>query len=152
MKCPYCGTVEDKVIDSRSARENEVIRRRRECLNCGQRFTTYEYIEELALAVIKSDGRREPFERKKLLRGIALACTKRPISVDAIETIVQQITEYVKQNYANEVPSYAIGQQVMESLRKLDDVAYVRFASVYRKFQDKEEFMKELNSLRHNGS
>lgn len=150
MKCPYCGTVEDKVIDSRSARDNEVIRRRRECLNCGHRFTTYEYIEDLGLSVVKSDGRREPFERKKLYRGIALACTKRSISVDTVESIVQQIEEYIKQNYTNEVPSSVIGLQVMDALRKLDDVAYVRFASVYRKFQDKEEFMKELNSLKKN--
>ena len=152
MKCPYCGNVEDKVVDSRSARDNEVIRRRRECLNCEHRFTTYEYIEDLVLSVVKNDGRREPFERKKLNAGLAIACAKRPISVSTIESIVQQIEDFVRHNYTAEVPSKVIGHEVMESLKTLDDIAYVRFASVYRKFDHKEEFVKELNSLKNKTS
>ncbi len=148
MKCPFCGNIEDKVIDSRSSRDNTVIRRRRECIQCGKRFTTYEFIEEMTLSVAKNDGRREPFDRRKLLGGIQLACTKRPVSADTIEKIVQDIEDHVRQNYRNEVPSHVIGQKVIEALRELDEIAYVRFASVYRKFQDKEEFLRELNSLK----
>ena len=148
MKCPFCANSEDRVIDSRSAKDNEVIRRRRECLKCGERFTTYEYIEYLAFYVVKNDGRRELYERKKLKNGLTLACTKRPVSMDSIDIIVQKIEDYIRHNYTNEVPSKVIGQKVMEELRDIDEVAYVRFASVYRKFQDKEEFMKELNSLK----
>ena len=147
MKCPYCGYKEDKVMDSRTTKEDSSIRRRRECLKCGKRFTTYEYIEEIPLMVIKKDGRREPFDRKKILAGIMKACEKRPVSVEKTEEIVQDIERQILRKFEREVPSSEIGERVMEKLASLDDVAYVRFASVYRQFKDVNQFMKELKDI-----
>ncbi len=147
MKCPFCGHLDDKVIDSRHSKSGIFIRRRRECTNCVKRFTTYEYIEEASFMVIKIDGRREHFDRKKLTRGIQIACTKRPISTEKIDKIVNHIEEKIYKNYTREVKSEIIGKYVMEELKKLDEVAYVRFASVYLKFQDKNEFLKEVDEL-----
>jgi len=147
MRCPYCGYREDKVIDSRATKEDSAIRRRRECLRCGKRFTTYEYIEEIPLMVIKKDGRREPFDRKKILAGILKACEKRPISVERTEEIVSDIEKHILRKFEREVPSNQIGEMVIERLANLDDVAYVRFASVYRQFKDVSQFMKELKDI-----
>jgi len=149
MKCPYCGNITDKVVDSRKGKSGLFIRRRRECLKCGKRYTTYEYVEESALMVVKADDRRESFNRKKLRDGIILACTKRPVSVDDIDNTVQKVEEKIHTNFIKEVSSKTIGNYVMEELKELDEVAYVRFASVYRKFQDKKEFIKELDELKH---
>src|SRR6266498_4104948 len=134
MRCPKCGRLDDKVIDSRASREGSVIRRRRECLDCGHRFTTYEEIEHQGLMVIKRDGRREEFSREKLLSGLRKACQKRPISPKLIEELVEKIVDEVTDKYDGEVPCGVIGERVMAGLRELDDVAYVRFASVYRRF------------------
>jgi len=147
MRCSYCGCKEDKVVDSRSIQENRAIRRRRECLKCGKRFTTYEYIEEPSLMVIKRDGQRQPFDRKKILSGIMKACEKRPISIDKMEEIVIQVERLLQKKAAREVPSTKIGELVMDKLKSLDDVAYVRFASVYRQFRDVEQFMLELKDM-----
>ena len=147
MKCPFCGHEEDKVVDSRSAQDGRAVRRRRECLKCKERFTTYEYIENVTLTVLKSDGRREPFDHEKLLRGIKLACNKRPVSVKKIEAIVDEIEARLQERSKSEVTSKYVGELVMEKLREIDDIAYVRFASVYRKFQDKTEFFEELKKL-----
>jgi transcriptional repressor NrdR len=147
MKCPYCGYKEDKVVDSRATAEESAIRRRRECLKCGKRFTTYEYIEEVSLLVIKKDGRREPFDRKKVLSGIIKACEKRPISMDKMEEIVTQVERAIQKKSDREVDSSKIGELVMEKLKVLDDVAYVRFASVYRQFKDVGQFMVELKDI-----
>ena len=147
MNCPYCGVNEDKVVDSRTMAENSAIRRRRECLKCGQRFTTYEYIEDLTLMVIKRDGQRQAFDRKKILSGIIKACEKRPISVDKMEQIVTAIERAIHKRSDREISSRLIGEMVMEKLKLLDDVAYVRFASVYRQFQDLSQFMKALDEL-----
>ena len=147
MKCPHCGYKEDKVVDSRSTAEESAVRRRRECLKCGKRFTTYEYIEEVSLLVIKKDGRREPFDRKKILSGIIKACEKRPISMEKIEDIVIQIEHAIQKKSDREVSSSRIGELVMEKLKLLDDVAYVRFASVYRQFKDVGQFMVELKDI-----
>lgn len=147
MKCPFCGYREDKVVDSRATQESSAIRRRRECLGCGKRFTTYEYIEELSLMVIKKDGRREPFDRKKVLSGIMRACEKRPISVETMEEIIAGVEHAIQKKSGREVPSNRIGELVMEKLKKLDDVAYVRFASVYRQFRDVGQFMQELKDM-----
>jgi transcriptional repressor NrdR len=147
MKCPYCGYKEDKVVDSRATAEESAIRRRRECLKCGKRFTTYEYIEEVSLLVIKKDGRREPFDRKKVLSGITKACEKRPISMEKMEEIVIQVERAIQKKSDREVPSSKIGELVMEKLKALDDVAYVRFASVYRQFKDVGQFMVELKDI-----
>ncbi len=147
MKCPYCGYKDDKVVDSRATAEESAIRRRRECLKCGKRFTTYEYIEEVSLLVIKKDGRREPFDRKKILSGIIKACEKRPISMEKIEDIVIQIERAIQKKSDREVSSSRIGELVMERLKGLDDVAYVRFASVYRQFKDVGQFMVELKDI-----
>lgn len=147
MNCPYCGFKEDKVVDSRATAENSAIRRRRECLKCGQRFTTYEYIEDVSLMVIKRDGRRQGFDRKKILSGIMKACEKRPISVDRMEEMVTVIERAIQKRSDREVSSRLIGELVMERLKLVDDVAYVRFASVYRQFQDVSEFMKALNEI-----
>ena len=147
MKCPFCGHEEDKVVDSRSAQEGRAVRRRRECLKCNERFTTYEYIENVILTVIKSDNRREPFDREKLLKGIKLACNKRPISDKKIESIVNEIEARLQERSKSEVTSKHIGELIMEQLREIDEIAYVRFASVYRKFQDKTEFLEELKKL-----
>ncbi len=147
MKCPFCSHTEDKVIDSRSSNEGKSVRRRRECLKCKKRFTTYEYIEEVALMVIKKDGRREPFDRNKIVSGIVKACEKRPVSVQKIEGIVEKIEKDLQKSFDKEVKAQAIGELVMEHLHKLDEVAYVRFASVYRQFKDINQFMKELKDI-----
>lgn len=147
MKCPYCGYNEDKVVDSRSSAENDSIRRRRECLKCQRRFTTYEHIEEIPLMVIKKNGQREPFDRNKLTSGILKACEKRPVSVNKIENLVDNIERYLQRKHDKEVKSSQIGEMVMKKLHETDQVAYVRFASVYREFKDITEFMKELKSI-----
>ena len=147
MKCPACGYEEDKVVDSRPAQDGRAIRRRRECLQCHERYTTYEYIEEGTLTVIKSDNRREPFDRYKLLYGIKLACNKRPVSAKEIEAMVDEIENQVKTRFKAEVTSQDIGELVMAKLRLTDEIAYVRFASVYRKFKDKAEFLDEMKKL-----
>jgi transcriptional repressor NrdR len=140
VKCPYCGFLEDKVLASRALRDNEAIRRRRECLRCGRRFTTYEEVEERRVMVVKSDGRREPFEREKVLRGLRLACMKRPVSTETLERIVDEIERELHDSGEREVSAAAIGERVVETLRGMDPVAYVRFASVYRNFQDVTQF------------
>jgi len=147
MKCPFCGFEQDKVVDSRSSKEGRAVRRRRECLECGKRFTTYEYIENFPLTIVKNDQRREPFDRQKLLSGIISACKKRPISMKKIESIVDKIQNHLEKQGKTEVPSSDVGQLVMEELYRLDEVAYVRFASVYRKFQDKDEFISQVKEL-----
>ena len=147
MRCPYCGYKEDKVVDSRATQDEAAVRRRRECLKCGKRFTTYEYIEEVSLMVIKKDSRREPFDRKKLLAGIMKACEKRPISIEKMEEIATLVERSIQRKSAREVNSQNIGELVMDKLRLLDDVAYVRFASVYRQFKDVSHFMKELKVI-----
>ena len=147
MKCPFCGYKEDKVVDSRATQEESAIRRRRECLKCGKRFTTYEYIEEVSLMVIKKDGRREPFDRKKIISGLMKACEKRPISMERLEEIVTQVERTIQKKSDREVESNKVGELVMERLKDLDDVAYVRFASVYRQFKDVGQFMIELKDI-----
>ena len=147
MKCPFCGHKEDKVIDSRSSEEGRSIRRRRECLKCKRRFTTYENIEEASLMVIKKDGRREPFDRKKILSGVKKACEKRPISTQQLEELIDKIEYTLQSKFEKEVEASAIGELLMELLYNLDEVAYVRFASVYRQFKDINQFMKELRGL-----
>ncbi len=146
MKCPYCKNEGDKVIDSRSSGDN--IRRRRECTHCSRRFTTYEYVEMVPLVVIKRDGSREPFKREKLLSGILTACKKRPISIETIEKMVQDIEVKLMDEYAREISYEKIGEIVMENLYGLDSVAYVRFASVYRQFKDAGEFVREIRQIR----
>jgi transcriptional repressor NrdR len=147
MKCPYCGHKEDKVVDSRSTLEESAIRRRRECLKCGKRFTTYEYIEEVSLLVVKKDGSRQTFDRKKILAGIMRACEKRPVSMEKMEDVVTQVERQMQKKYDREVSSSKIGEMVVEKLRALDEVAYVRFASVYRQFKDVSQFMLELKGM-----
>jgi transcriptional repressor NrdR len=147
MKCPFCGHEEDKVVDSRSSKEGQAVRRRRECLQCQKRFTTYEYIETVPLAIIKNDQRREPYEREKLLHGILSACKKRPIGREQIDAIIDRIEEQAQKLSKTEIPSSEIGKLVMDELYKLDDVAYVRFASVYRQFKDKGEFVTQVKEL-----
>ena len=147
MKCPFCAYKEDKVVDSRATQEESAVRRRRECLKCGKRFTTYEYIEEVSLMVIKKDGRREPFDRKKILSGIIRACEKRPVGIEKMEDIVIQVERAIQKKSDREVLSSKIGELVMEKLKLMDDVAYVRFASVYRQFKDVGQFMVELKDI-----
>lgn len=147
MRCPKCGKQDDKVIDSRASREGSTIRRRRECIGCGHRFTTYEEIEHEGLMVVKRDGRREEFSKEKLLSGLRKACQKRPISPRAIEDIAEKIVDEIAEKYDREVPGMAIGERVMEELRKIDEVAYVRFASVYRRFEEATEFVNEVKKL-----
>ncbi len=147
MKCPYCGKEEDKVIDSRSVQDGKAVRRRRQCLGCAKRFTTYEYVENVSLMIVKNDGRREPFDRQKLKTGIELACKKRPVGSKKIEAMVDEIEEKLLAMSKGEIEVPVIGELVMEKLRETDEVAYVRFASVYRKFQDKEQFLQELKNL-----
>ncbi len=147
MKCPYCSFVESKVIDSRPTEENNSIRRRRECLKCGKRFTTYEKLESVALVVIKKDESRQPFNRNKVLKGIITACEKRPISIVQMEKIADDIESELAQAMEREVKSTVIGEMVMDKLRLLDEVAYVRFASVYKQFEDLSTFMEELKGL-----
>lgn len=147
MRCPKCGCQDDKVIDSRSSREGATIRRRRECIACGYRFTTYEEVERTGLMVLKRDGRREEFSKEKLISGLRKACQKRPISPKTIEDVVERIVNEVTDKYEREVPAEAIGKLVMEGLRQMDDVAYVRFASVYRRFQEATDFVHEVKKL-----
>ncbi len=147
MKCPYCANLENKVVDSRLAAEGSAIRRRRQCLKCERRFTTYERIEEAPLMVIKKDSRREPFERKKVLAGLVKACEKRPISMEKLQELADRIEFALQKNYEKEVKSKDIGELVMKMLQELDEIAYVRFASVYRQFKDVSQFMKELKGL-----
>jgi transcriptional repressor NrdR len=147
MRCPKCGCQDDKVIDSRASREGATIRRRRECIACGFRFTTYEEVERSGLMVLKRDGRREEFSKEKLASGLKKACQKRPISPKTIEDVVERIVNEVTDKYEREVPAEVIGKLVMEGLRQMDDVAYVRFASVYRRFQEATDFVHEVNKL-----
>ncbi len=147
MKCPFCGHLESKVVDSRLGKDKETIRRRRECLQCKKRFTTTERTEDTLPLVIKKDGRREPFNRIKIFNGLKKACEKRPISVNLIEKIVNRIESYFMEKGEREIKSSEIGEKVMEELHRLDAVAYVRFASVYRQFKDIQEFMDELKEL-----
>jgi transcriptional repressor NrdR len=147
MRCPYCGSLDNKVVDSRMGKEGESIRRRRECLKCEGRFTTYERVEEVLPSVIKKDGRREPFDRMKILSGLKKACEKRPISMEMLERAVDEIEKSLQDRGLKEIPSTVIGEEVMDRLHKLDEVAYVRFASVYRSFRDINEFMSELKDI-----
>ena len=147
MKCPSCGYSETKVIDSRLNTDGTSIRRRRECLQCEKRFTTYEYVEQVPLLVVKRDGRRQPFDRKKIIAGLMKACEKRPVSVDKMEEITGEIARAVQRKYDREVDSKEIGELIMEKLAALDEVAYVRFASVYRQFRDVNQFMNELQGM-----
>jgi len=147
MKCPFCGYAEDKVVDSRESKEGESIRRRRECLKCEKRFTTYERIDEIPYMVIKKDGRREKFDRQKVLSGVLRACEKRPISMGKMEQIVNDVESYVIDSPDRERTTSEVGQMIMEQLKHLDKVAYIRFASVYRDFKDVNEFRAELESL-----
>ena len=147
MRCPYCKKPEDKVIDSRESADAVTIRRRRECLKCGRRFTTYERVEEVPLLVIKKDQRRELYDRNKVLAGVQKACEKRPVSREAQEQIVDELEKMLDEKYEKEVPSSVIGEFIMDELIKLDQVAYVRFASVYRQFKDINHFLKELKGL-----
>ena len=147
MRCPKCGCQDDKVVDSRASREGATIRRRRECIACGLRYTTYEEIERPELMVLKRDGRSEPFLREKLLGSLQKACQKRPVSQEAISEMVTQIVEDLAIHFPQEVPYGAIGSRVMEGLRELDPVAYVRFASIYRRFEEARDFVQEVNKL-----
>jgi transcriptional repressor NrdR len=147
VKCPFCAHLGDKVVDSRESKEGEVIRRRRECLECGRRFTSYERIEEIPYMVIKKDGSRERFERQKLVAGLLKACEKRPVSISAIDQIADKVESMLQERPEKEIPTADIGAFVMQELKHLDKVAYVRFASVYRHFRDIGEFMNELKDL-----
>ncbi len=147
MKCPFCDELEDKVVDSRMAKEGEVIRRRRECLACKRRYTTYERVEEILPVVVKKDGRRESFDRTKILAGLKKACEKRPISTATIETVTGRIEKRIQEMGETEIESRIVGEELMKELHQLDQVAYVRFASVYREFKDIDQFMDELRTL-----
>lgn len=147
MICPYCGNENHRVVDSRSTEEDTAIRRRRECEKCKRRFTSYEYVEESRLMVIKKDGRREPFKREKLLNGLMTACEKRPVSTERIEKLVSEVERQIQRKFEKEVKAKDIGELVMPKLHKLDEVAYVRFASVYRQFKDVSQFMREIKHL-----
>ena len=147
MRCPICGYIQSKVVDSRTKSDGKIIRRRRECLSCKKRFTTKEYIEETPVLVIKADLRREAFNRKKLRQGIIRACAKRPVSINQVDDLVEQIENKIKDKSSDEIFSKDIGLMVMKKLKELDHIAYVRFASVYRNFQDKDEFLAELKDL-----
>jgi transcriptional repressor NrdR len=147
MRCPFCSEIQNKVIDSRLSKDGNVIRRRRECLLCGRRFTTYEQIEEVPLIIIKKDGRREIFSREKVASGLIKACEKRNISINAIEAIIDDLVRDMKETGEKEIPSSVIGEKVISKLHDLDDVAYVRFASVYREFKDVNDFFSELKRV-----
>lgn len=147
MKCPYCGHLGDKVVDSRESKEGDAIRRRRECLECARRFTSYERIDEIPYMVVKKDGRRERFDRQKLVGGLLKACEKRPVRVSALEAVADRIEAALQERPEREISTEEIGQQVMHELKQLDKVAFVRFASVYRNFRDIDEFTTELNEL-----
>ena len=147
MKCPFCAHAENKVNDSRISKDGKAIRRRRECMGCGKRFTTYEFVEDILPMVVKKDGRREVFDRMKIRNGVMKACEKRPISMEALEKLVENVEQDCQEYQGDEIPSTVIGEKVMNELKTLDGVAYVRFASVYRQFRDVGEFMAELNDL-----
>jgi transcriptional repressor NrdR len=147
MRCPFCSAIEDKVVDTRPSDNEQVIRRRRECIGCGRRFTTYERVDEILPLVVKKDGRREPFDRLKILGGLKKACSKRPVSLEVLEKAADRIERTVEEEGEKEIPSSRIGDAVMAALRDIDDVAYVRFASVYRSFRDVNELMAELKNL-----
>ena len=147
MRCPYCFHLKDRVIDSRSSNENRSVRRRRECMKCKRRFTTYESLEEISIMVVKRDGRRETFDRNKIISGILKACEKRPVSLEKIENLVDRVERELYKKYEKEVKVEHIGELVMERLAKIDEVAYVRFASVYRQFKDINHFMTELKEI-----
>ena len=147
MKCPFCQHLEDKVVDSRESKEGEVIRRRRECLSCGKRFTSYERIDQIPHLVVKKDGRREPFDREKVLSGLLKACQKRPVPVKVLEGIVDRVEAMIHETPDREVPAEKVGEELMNRLRELDKVAFVRFASVYRDFKDVDQFMATLKGL-----
>ena len=151
MKCPFCGHAENKVIDSRISKDGKAVRRRRECLGCGKRFTTYEYVEDILPMVVKKDGRREQFDRQKILAGIKKACEKRPISMEAIDKLVENVEQACQEVQTEEISSTLIGEKIMNELKMFDGVAYVRFASVYRQFRDVGEFMSELKDLLSKG-
>jgi transcriptional repressor NrdR len=150
MKCPYCGEIDNKVIDSRLSKDASVIRRRRECLICSRRFTTYEHIEEVPIMIIKKDGRREVFNREKVSSGIKKACQKRDISVNLIEDFIDELERDLRETGEKEIPASVVGEKIMAYLHTLDDVAYVRFASVYREFKDVNDFVSELKTLLSN--
>ena len=150
MKCPYCSSEEDKVIDSRTGKDGSSVRRRRECLKCSKRYTTHEYIEKIPLTVIKRDDRREPFDRQKLIQGIRIASSKRPVSVDTLEQLIDEVILAIEDLGKKEIESKIIGEEVMKRLKKLDDVTYIRFASVYRSFKDTSEFLEEVQHLLKN--
>ena len=147
MKCPFCAHKEDKVVDSRASSDDRSIRRRRECLGCGKRFTTYEQVENQSLMVVKKDGRREPFDRHKVLAGLLKACEKRPVSMEALERLVDELERELSQFFEREVASREVGERLMKKLHAVDAVAYVRFASVYREFKDVEQFITELKDV-----
>jgi len=147
MKCPVCGDIDDRVIDSRLGKDNAVIRRRRECLKCGKRFTTYERIEDVLPYVIKKDGRREPFDRRKIIEGMLKACQKRPIGIEEIEAVAESIEQDLMESPEKEIESTKIGNRIMDALQRMDHVAYVRFASVYRSFATIDEFIREIEEL-----
>ena len=147
MKCPFCAHIEDKVVDSRESKEGEVIRRRRECLGCGKRFTSYERIDQIPHMVVKKDGRRERFDRQKVLAGLLKACEKRPVPIKSLEIIADRVESMVQESPDREVPTTEVGEFLMNSLRDLDKVAFVRFASVYRDFKDVDQFMATLKGL-----
>ncbi len=147
MKCPFCDELEDKVVDSRMAKEGEVIRRRRECLGCKRSYTTYERVAEILPVVVKKDGRRESFDRNKILVGLKKACEKRPISISTIEAVTDRIEKHIQEMGETEIESRIVGEEVMRELHQLDQVAYVRFASVYREFKDIDQFLDELKTL-----
>ncbi|MEE9441171.1 MAG: transcriptional regulator NrdR [candidate division Zixibacteria bacterium] len=147
MKCPFCSHEENKVVDSRPVQDGRAVRRRRECLKCSERFTTYEYIEAVTLTVVKTDDTREAFDRNKIIHGIKLACNKRPVSSKKIEEIVAEIETSLQELSRNEVTSKYVGEMIMDKLKEVDEIAYVRFASVYRKFADTTEFLEEIKKL-----
>jgi len=151
MKCPFCGHTENKVIDSRISKDGKAVRRRRECLGCAKRFTTYEYVEDILPMVVKKDGRREQFDRQKILTGIKKACEKRPISMESIDKLVENVEQACQEMQTEEISSTLIGEKIMIELKAFDGVAYVRFASVYRQFRDVGEFMSELKDLLSKG-
>lgn len=152
MKCPYCGVMDNKVIDSRVSKDGEAIRRRRECMDCSHRFTTYEQIEEIPIMIVKKDGRREVFNREKVSAGIRRACEKLDISMNTIDAIIDDLERNLRETGEKEIPSFVIGEQVMQKLHDLNDIAYVRFASVYREFKDVNDFVDELKRMLNNGS
>lgn len=147
MNCPFCGHSESKVLDSRGSDEGSAIRRRRECLACEKRFTTYERIEEIPLIIVKRDGKREPFDRRKIMNGLLKACEKRPVSFETLEHVTDQVERELRNRMDQEVTSEAVGELIMDMLREIDEVAYVRFASVYRQFTDVDKFLQELQAL-----